>query len=362
MKRMVAAILSLAMVMTLGACGASGGSTTPSDGKTGSGSSRKVEKPAADTLDGILAAIADDYKTTIQTLQDGVDEINTAINGDYENYAKNRQMIDDWYAQAETEAAELFQRTEENCRQYFILMSTQTEHEYKAMNKAAEKIYDDVYDDAWDDFYDDVYDGLMEDLYDAYYDGVLDDAYNLVPYKEYSEQKTYFYETWSGACSEIYRLLSEHGSRLYGMCSAIGSAIYQDDYDFAAVLERYDAETAEQARRSEQTDTAQSTDAAVETDAQSTSAADDAAIRPEFQKAMDSYEAFFSEYAELMQSLSNDPGNLTLLAKYADYMSQYTETMEALDSIDEDELTTAELSYYIEVMSRIQQMLLAAAG
>ena len=65
MKRLAAAILSLAMVMTLCACGTSGGNTTPSDGRTDSGSSRKIEKPVADTLDGILAVIADDYGTTI---------------------------------------------------------------------------------------------------------------------------------------------------------------------------------------------------------------------------------------------------------------------------------------------------------
>ncbi len=84
--------------------------------------------------------------------------------------------------------------------------------------------------------------------------------------------------------------------------------------------------------------------------------ADDAAIRPEFKKAMDSYEAFFGEFVEFMQLLSDDPSNLTLMAKYADYMSQYTETMEALETIDESELTASELSYYIGVMSRIQQM------
>ena len=50
------------------------------------------------------------------------------------------------------------------------------------------------------------------------------------------------------------------------------------------------------------------------------------------------------------------------MAKYADYMSQYTETMEALENIDESELTASELSYYIGVMSRIQQMVLAAVG
>ena len=43
--------------------------------------------------------------------------------------------------------------------------------------------------------------------------------------------------------------------------------------------------------------------------------ADDAAIRPEFKKAMDSYEAFFGEFVEFMQLLSDDPSNLTLMAK-----------------------------------------------
>ena len=121
-------------------------------------------------------------------------------------------------------------------------------------------------------------------------------------------------------------------------------------------------ETAAQAQDSLQEDAAQSADAAEETNENSTSLADDGFIRPEFKEAMDSYEAFFAEYAALMQAISDDPGDLTLLARYAAYMNRYTETMEALDGIEEDELTTAELSYYIEVMSRIQQLLLAAAG
>lgn len=146
------------------------------------------------------------------------------------------------------------------------------------------------------------------------------------------------------------------------MCSAIGTAIYKDDYDFAAVLKRYDAETTEKAQEDSQSNTVQAADPAKEPDVQETPAADDAAIRPEFKKAMDSYETFFGEFVEFMQLLSDDPSNLTLMAKYADYMSQYTETMEALENIDESELTASELSYYIGVMSRIQQMVLAVAG
>ena len=141
MRKLMSAILSIAMVMTLCACSASGGNTAGAN----SGTSGKIEKLMANTLDGILAAIADDYKTTIQTLQNSMNEINAAINGNYENYAQNRQMIDNWYVQVETETEQLFQRTEENCRQYFIMMSTQTEHTYKAMYRAAEKIYHSVY-------------------------------------------------------------------------------------------------------------------------------------------------------------------------------------------------------------------------
>ena len=44
------------------------------------------------------------------------------------------------------------------------------------------------------------------------------------------------------------------------------------------------------------------------------------------------------------------------------HRSRYTETMEALEHIAESELTASELSYYIGVMSRIQQMVLAVAG
>lgn len=84
-------------------------------------------------------------------------------------------------------------------------------------------------------------------------------------------------------------------------------------------------------------------------------------IRPEFKELMDHYEAFFTDYVAFMKSLSENPGDLTMLARYAEYLTHYSETMAALDQISEGELTTAELSYYIEVMARIQQLLLTIA-
>lgn len=85
-------------------------------------------------------------------------------------------------------------------------------------------------------------------------------------------------------------------------------------------------------------------------------------IRPEFKEAMDSYEAFFDEYIDFMKQYtsSNDP--LGMLEDYTDYMTQYADTMSAMDEIDDSELTSEELAYYLEVTARVNQKLLGATS
>ena len=85
-------------------------------------------------------------------------------------------------------------------------------------------------------------------------------------------------------------------------------------------------------------------------------------VTPEFKEAMDSYEAFFDEYCDFMQTMADDPTDMTVLLRYADFMSQYADTMEKLDAIDETELSPADDAYYIEVMARINVKLLEAAN
>ena len=62
----------------------------------------------------------------------------------------------------------------------------------------------------------------------------------------------------------------------------------------------------------------------------------------------------------IQNHLPKTPYDLTLLSEYAGFIDRYTEAVDALDNIDTDELAGAELSYYIDTMSRIQQMLLTA--
>ena len=62
------------------------------------------------------------------------------------------------------------------------------------------------------------------------------------------------------------------------------------------------------------------------------------------------------------QSLCCGICEIFILSYDRDRVFHTQKTMEALESIDESELTASELSYYIGVMSRIQQMVLAAVG
>ena len=83
-------------------------------------------------------------------------------------------------------------------------------------------------------------------------------------------------------------------------------------------------------------------------------------IRPEFKESMDAYEAFFDEYVSFMKSVDETDMNMDTMMKYYDFLSKYSEAMDALDAVDESELSEEEDRYYLEVMLRIEQKLLEA--
>lgn len=85
-------------------------------------------------------------------------------------------------------------------------------------------------------------------------------------------------------------------------------------------------------------------------------------VTPEFREAMDSYEAFFDEYIAFMRGAGEEDNGLAFLLRYAEMLSRYEEAMEAMDAIDEESLSTADELYYLEVLSRISEKLLAASA
>ena len=72
------------------------------------------------------------------------------------------------------------------------------------------------------------------------------------------------------------------------------------------------------------------------------------------------YEEFFDEYCEFMTKYAeaDSTSQISMLGDYTELLTKYTETMEEMDNMDTDSLNDAELKYYIEVTTRIQEKLL----
>ena len=50
------------------------------------------------------------------------------------------------------------------------------------------------------------------------------------------------------------------------------------------------------------------------------------------------------------------------MGDYSRILSRYTEFAEKVEALDENEMSSEEAAYYLEVMNRVNQKLLAAAG
>ena len=86
-------------------------------------------------------------------------------------------------------------------------------------------------------------------------------------------------------------------------------------------------------------------------------------LRPEFKKAMDSYEEFMTEYCEFMKKYGESDGtDLGLVADYADYMSKYAEWVKDFEGWDDGEMNTEEAAYYLDIQNRISKKLIEVAN
>ena len=86
-----------------------------------------------------------------------------------------------------------------------------------------------------------------------------------------------------------------------------------------------------------------------------------AVLSPEFKKTMDDYEAWFDHYCEVMKKYQENPSDLELLSEMTDLLTEETTMLEQMENMDESEMNSAELAYYIEVTARIEKKLLEGA-
>lgn len=85
-------------------------------------------------------------------------------------------------------------------------------------------------------------------------------------------------------------------------------------------------------------------------------------VDPEFKAALDQYEAFIDGYCDFLEVYLKADTNtqLSMVEDYAEWMSQYAEVMNAVRTLDacRDEMTPAQLSYYVEVTARVSQRMI----
>lgn len=88
---------------------------------------------------------------------------------------------------------------------------------------------------------------------------------------------------------------------------------------------------------------------------------DSGLLSPEFKKTMDDYETWFDHYCDVMKRYKEDSSNLELLSEMTDLLTEEATMLEEMENMDQSEMNTAELAYYLEVTARIEKKLLEVA-
>lgn len=83
-------------------------------------------------------------------------------------------------------------------------------------------------------------------------------------------------------------------------------------------------------------------------------------VTPEFKTLMDGYEAFFTEYVQLLKSLENDSFDYAALARMAQLSLLYSQYTDEIDALEDKDMSPADAAYYAEVTGRIFAMLYGA--
>ena len=369
MRKLTAMLLALLMTASLVACGET--TVDPAADKQGTNepqSSVTTPEREYDENDptAVLEEISNDFADVIKKLTQKLEKTFDAVGTTYEDYQKNKGLVDEWIELVLSETDALFVRTRENSIAYFKLIASDPDHKYSEFcDEALDEYYDAVYDEAMDEYYDSIYDEAMDDLYDEYYDGIIDKAYDDIEYSEWSKVSSECYKTWLDASSAIYKKWLDESSYMYGLWLEVNSAFcWDDNFDVDAIVDQYEKEKVEvedEQKENDETEKPEKSDNAVTPEPTQSAETTTSGIRPEFKEAMDSYEAFYDAYVELLIKYQENPTDWTLLTEYFDMLEELSEMDEAFAAWGEEDLSDEELAYYLEVSNRIMQKLLKVA-
>lgn len=85
-------------------------------------------------------------------------------------------------------------------------------------------------------------------------------------------------------------------------------------------------------------------------------------LRPEFKEAMDSYEAFYAEYCDILKKYMKNPSDFSILGRYTELMGKLSDMDAKFDAWEDEDLNSEELKYYMDVNNRVMKMMLDVTG
>lgn len=353
MKKGIALLLTLIMLLSFAGCSKDepiGSSETTEYTEHKKDETMSDNTPSSgDSYDTLETRFQTEIETAVNTL---IAEWEVFIGGitNYEQYVANIDKVEAFYQKINSTSESLCIKLCSYSIDYAeaILASGRSADE---MYDDLDRIYDAIYEDLADYVYDGIYDGLLKDeVYDELYNGALKKRPDGVEYSDWSDVRSNEYELWSDTRSDAYEHWSDARSDVYGFWSDLRSELYGDDIDGARdEIEDFRKDVAKMnGTASTSTSTAITPSASSEIDA-------------DFKAAMDSYEKFFNEYVAIMKKYKANPTDLSILADYATYISQYADMIQKMKEWESKDLNAAEAAYYVDVQARITKKLLEVA-
>ena len=251
----------------------------------------------------------------------------------YDKYIQNKDLVEAFYTGVYQDTKNICIRMREYCLKYveIILESDKTDDEkYDEL----EEMYDVVYDEAGDEIYDGYYDGVLDEIYDVFYDEILDEAYDEIEYGEWLDVRSEEYELWLDTRSDVYEEWLDFRSDSYEFWLDVRSEFWNKDIEKAKEkvqdfqedinkLKEGQKENEGVFEEAEEKTTEESTQ--MQTERQNNSENEGGEIRPEFKEAMDSYEAFYTEYCDFIKKYNANPTDDELILEYGDMMMELGE-------------------------------------
>lgn len=267
MKKRIAGLLAIVLLLSLAACGpepentevpsavsSTDASTTAPSAETTepssdtATSSESMEKPADNsftmdltgitTLEELETRIEEHLASTIASLNAQWEALAATIDT-YQKYVENAEQVSSFYQTVVEETDQMCILLYEYSAAYarMVLDSDMSDGD---KYDAIEGINDCLYEDACDEINDEIYDGLLDDMNDYFYNGILEDAQDDVDYSDWYDVCSKEYDQWYDTSSEVYGLYYDTASEIYSFYCDMSSELYSGDYERAEkVYERF---------------------------------------------------------------------------------------------------------------------------